>query len=129
LTIWHPDPEAGIATGSLAARANQDQPDDASTGVDVRGGQLIHQLLQRHLLLCPAGGQRRLRRGKLTEQTRLAIGMGIEVQMAQWALDLLMLPMGNAHQPHPIVQLVLQGAPDAAEQIGLSGLACSAAGN
>ena len=39
-----------------------------------------------------------------------------------------MQPMGNAHQPHPIAQVVLQGPGDAAAQIGSWRLACSAAG-
>ncbi|MEB3255551.1 MAG: hypothetical protein VKJ05_04090, partial [Synechococcaceae cyanobacterium] len=38
--------------------------------------------------------------------------------MPQRALALLMQAMGNAHQPHPIAQLMLQGTCDAAAQIG-----------
>ena len=39
-----------------------------------------------------------------------------------------MQAMGNAHQPHPIAQVMLQGACDAAAQIGRWRLARSAAG-
>ena len=40
-----------------------------------------------------------------------------------------MLAAGDAHQPYPIAQVVLQGPCDAAAQIGPSGLAGSAAGS
>jgi predicted RNase H-like HicB family nuclease len=41
--------------------------------------------------------------------------------VAQGALALLMQPARHRHQPHPIAQVVLQGALDAAAQIGLPG--------
>ena len=66
---------------------------------------------------------------QLIEQARLASGVAIKADMTQWALTLLMQPPWNAHQPHPIAQVVLQGPGDAATQIGLSWLAGSAAGN
>jgi hypothetical protein len=40
-----------------------------------------------------------------------------------------MLAAGDAHQPHPIAQVVLQGSADAAAQIGPSRLACPTAGS
>jgi hypothetical protein len=66
---------------------------------------------------------------QLIEQAGLAIGCGIEAEVPQRAGALLVLPAGDAHQPHPIAQVVLQGPADAAAQIGPSGLACPAAGS
>jgi hypothetical protein len=40
-----------------------------------------------------------------------------------------MQPARHTHQPHPIAQVVLQGALDAEAQIGLRRLACSATGS
>jgi len=48
--------------------------------------------------------------------------------MPEGALALLMQAMGNAHQPHPIAQVVLQRPGDAAAQIGRWRLAGPAAG-
>ena len=59
----------------------------------------------------------------------LAIGCGIEAEVPQWALALLMQPAWHAHQPHPIAQVVLQRPLDAAAQIGRWRLARSAAGS
>jgi hypothetical protein len=42
-------------------------------------------------------------------------------------MALLMQPAWHSHQPHPIAQVMLQRPADAAAQIGLSRLACSAA--
>jgi hypothetical protein len=77
----------------------------------------------------PAGGELGLRGGQLIEQAGLAIAAGIEAEVPQRALALLMQAMGNAHQPHPIAQVMLQGTGDAAAQIGPSGLTGSAAGS
>ena len=57
----------------------------------------------------------------------LAIYLDIEADVAQRAGALLVLLAGDAHQPHSIAQVVLQGASDAAAQIGLSRLAGLAA--
>jgi hypothetical protein len=47
--------------------------------------------------------------GQLIEQARLAIAMAIKADVTQGALTLLMQPAWNAHQPHPIAQVMLQG--------------------
>ena len=67
-------------------------------------------------------------KAELIEQARLAITTGIEAEVPQRALALLMEAMGNAHQPHPIAEVMLQGPGDAAAQIGSRRLARSAAG-
>jgi hypothetical protein len=64
----------------------------------------------------------------LIEQAGLSIGLGIKAAVAQRALTLLMHLARHPHQPHPIAQVMLQSALDATAQIGLSRLACSAAG-
>ena len=93
------------------------------------GGQLIHQLLQSQLLLNPACRQLGLRGGQLIEQAGLAINAGIEAEVTQRAAALLMQAVGDAHQPHPIAQVMLQGPADAAAQIGRWRLTGSAAGS
>ena len=98
-------------------------------GRGLAGWQLLDQLLQRQLLLGLAGPQLGIRGSQLIEQARLAISAGIKAEVPQGALALLMQAMGNAHQPHPIAQVVLQGASDAAAQIGRWRLACPAAGS
>jgi hypothetical protein len=50
-----------------------------------------------------------LRAGQLIEQARLASGVAIKADVTQGALTLLMQPAWNAHQPHPIAQVMLQG--------------------
>ena len=92
-------------------------------------GQLIDQLLQRQAIYGLADGWLGLRRCQLIEQAGLAIGCGIKADVAERAGALLVLTAGEAHQPHPITQVVLQGPADAAEQIRLSGLACPATGS
>ena len=67
--------------------------------------------------------------GQPIEQAGLAINAGIKAEVPQRTLALLMQQARHAHQPHPIVQVVLQGPGDAAAQIGRSRLACSAAGS
>jgi hypothetical protein len=57
----------------------------------------------------------------------LTSGAGMEAGVAERAGALLVLAAGDAHQPHAIAQVVLQGTGDAAAQIGPSGLASSAA--
>jgi len=91
--------------------------------------QLIHQLLQRQAIHGFADGRLGFWSSQLIEQAGLAISAGIEAAVAQRALPLLMQPAWHAHQPHLIAQVVLQGALDAAAQIGLDRLACSAAGS
>ena len=51
----------------------------------------------------------------------------MKADVTQGALTLLMQPAWDAHQPHPIAQVMLQGPADAAAQIGLSRLTCFAA--
>ena len=93
------------------------------------GGQVIHQLPQHQAMHGLAHRRLGFWSGQLIEQAGLAIGLGIEAEMPQRALALLMQPARHAHQPHPIAQVVLQGAPDAAAQIGRSRLAGPAAGS
>ena len=69
--------------------------------------QLIYQLLQRQIISGP--GCFLLRAGQLIEQARLASGVAIKADVTQGALTLLMQPAWNAHQPHPIAQVMLQG--------------------
>jgi hypothetical protein len=47
--------------------------------------------------------------GQLIEQARLAISVAIKADVTQRALTLLMPPPWNAHQPHPIAPVMLQG--------------------
>jgi hypothetical protein len=47
--------------------------------------------------------------GQLIEQARLASGVAIKADVTQGALTLLMQPAWDAHQPHPIAQVMLQG--------------------
>ena len=69
--------------------------------------QLIYKLLQRQIISGPACYL--LRTGQLIEQARLAIAVAIKADVTQGALTLLMQPARNAHQPHPIAQVMLQG--------------------
>ena len=69
--------------------------------------QLIYQLLQRQIISGPSCFL--LWAGQLIEQARLASGMAIKADVTKGALTLLMQPAWNAHQPHPIAQVMLQG--------------------
>ena len=69
--------------------------------------QLIYQLLQRQII--SGAGCFLLWGRQLIEQARLASGVAIKADMTQGALPLLMQPPWNAHQPHPIAQVMLQG--------------------
>ena len=71
--------------------------------------QLLHQLLQRQAIHGLAEGRLCLWCCQLIEQAVLAIGCGIEADVAERAGALLVLAAGDAHQPHPIPQVVLQG--------------------
>ena len=71
--------------------------------------QLIYQLLQRQAIHGLADGRLSFRRCQLIEQAGLAIGCGIEADVAERAGALLVLTAGDAHQPHPIAQVMLQG--------------------
>jgi hypothetical protein len=66
---------------------------------------------------------------QLIAQARLAIGGSIEAGVAERPGALLMLVAGDAHQPHPIAQVMLQGTGDAAAQIGRWRLAGTEAGS
>ena len=68
--------------------------------------QLIYQLLQRQMISGP--GCFLLWTGQLIEQALLAISVAIKADMTQGALTVLMQPAWNAHQPHPIAQVMLQ---------------------
>ena len=69
--------------------------------------QLIYQLLQRQIISGP--GCFLLRGRQLIKQARLAIAVAIKADVTQRALTLLMQPAWDAHQPHPIAQVMLQG--------------------
>ena len=69
--------------------------------------QLIYQLLQRQIISGP--GCFLLWGRQLIEQARLTIGVAIKADMTQRALTLLMQPAWDAHEPHPIAQVMLQG--------------------
>ena len=73
----------------------------------MRRRQLIYQLLQRQIISGP--GCFLLWAGQLIEQARLTIGVAIKADMTQRALTLLMQPAWDAHEPHPIAQVMLQG--------------------
>ncbi len=98
-------------------------------GCGLGGGQLLDQLLQRQAMDGLSDGPLGFWSGQLIEQAGLAINAGIEAEVPQRALTLLMQPPRHAHQPHPIAQVVLQGPSDAATQIRSWRLTGSAAGS
>jgi hypothetical protein len=72
------------------------------------GRQLIDELLKRQAMDGLAAGWLGFWSAQLVEQAGVAINAGIEAAVAEGELPLLMQAMGNAYQPHPIAQLVLQ---------------------
>jgi hypothetical protein len=72
---------------------------------------------QRQAIHGLAEGRLGLRSGQLIEQAGLAIRAGIEAEVPQRALALLMQPAWHPHQPHPIAQVVLQGLAGHLDQI------------
>ncbi len=77
-------------------------------GTDVSLEQLIHQLLQRQATHGLADCRIGFWSGKPIEKAGLATGLGIEADVAQRALPLLIQPTWHPQQPDPIAKMVLQ---------------------
>jgi len=72
-----------IWSRSAAARSDRSSRSVSLRAVVWAASSGADQLLQRQLLLGPAGGRLGLRGGQLIEQARLAISAGIEAEMPE----------------------------------------------